>query len=228
MATSLDMFNRNMLNSTSVILNLDLWNVWMGSIYHSENCDIFYKWIIIPMVNGSPIDTPSSTVESVLRDHPIGHKNVVCQDKRSLVTGSVMLKCGSLCQKCVVCQDRWSLKIGFTIQNISPPDYHFSTRLSFHCTKQCSYVIYMMEGLHLPLQNITPGSIFHMSPFTMLYWYPPYFRIVIRLIGDWTWYLDWGFYILQASATCNQTWEVTTVLLTTLSEHNYFTLGAGF
>ena len=31
------------------------------------------------------------TVKSVLKDHPIGHKNVVCQDRWSLVTGSVIL-----------------------------------------------------------------------------------------------------------------------------------------
>ncbi len=51
----------------------------------------------------------SNTVEPVLKDHPIGHKNVVCQDRWSLVTGSVILKCRSFYQKCVVCQDRWSL-----------------------------------------------------------------------------------------------------------------------
>ncbi len=51
----------------------------------------------------------TSTVEPVLKDHPIGHKNVVCQDRWSLVTGSVILKCRPFCQKYVVCQDRWSL-----------------------------------------------------------------------------------------------------------------------
>ena len=40
-----------------------------------------------------------NTVEPVLKDHPIGRKNVVCQDKWSLVTGSVILKCRSFCQK---------------------------------------------------------------------------------------------------------------------------------
>ncbi len=49
------------------------------------------------------------TIEPVLKDHPIGHKNVVCQDRWSLVTGSVILNCRSFCQKCVVCQDRWFL-----------------------------------------------------------------------------------------------------------------------
>ncbi len=42
------------------------------------------------------------TVEPVLKDHLIGHKNVVCQDRWSLVTGSVILKCRSFCKKCVV------------------------------------------------------------------------------------------------------------------------------
>ncbi len=36
-------------------------------------------------------------------------KNVVSQDRWSLVTGSVVLKCWSFCQNCVVFQDRWSL-----------------------------------------------------------------------------------------------------------------------
>ncbi len=33
-----------------------------------------------------------NTVEPVLKDHPIGHKNVVCQDRWSLVTGSIILE----------------------------------------------------------------------------------------------------------------------------------------
>ncbi len=48
------------------------------------------------------------TIEPVLKDRPIGHKNVVCQDRWSLVTGSVILKSRSFCRKCMVCQDRWS------------------------------------------------------------------------------------------------------------------------
>ncbi len=55
------------------------------------------------------------TVEPVLKDHPIGHKNVICQERLSLEIGSVILKCRSFCQNCVVCQDRWSLKTGFTV-----------------------------------------------------------------------------------------------------------------
>ncbi len=51
----------------------------------------------------------SYTVEPVFKDHPNGHKNVVCQDRWSLVTGSVVLKCRFFWRKCMVCQDRWSL-----------------------------------------------------------------------------------------------------------------------
>ncbi len=63
------------------------------------------------------------TVEPALKDRPIGHKNMVSQDRWSLVTGSVALKCGTFCQEYVVCQDRWS----------------FMTVVSqdrFHCTEK--------------------------------------------------------------------------------------------
>ena len=49
----------------------------------------------------------AGTVEPVLKDHPIGHKNIFCQDRRSLVTGCFILKSRYFCQKCVVCQDRF-------------------------------------------------------------------------------------------------------------------------
>ncbi len=49
-----------------------------------------------------------STVEPVLKDQPFGEKNMLSQDRWSLVTGSVVLKCWSFCKKCVVFQDRWS------------------------------------------------------------------------------------------------------------------------
>ncbi len=67
------------------------------------------------------------TVEPVLKDHPTGHKNVACQDKWSLVTGSVILTSRSFCQNCVVCQDRWSLMAVVSQDR-------------FHCNKkyQCS------------------------------------------------------------------------------------------
>ncbi len=37
------------------------------------------------------------TVEPVLKDQPIGHKNVVSQDRWSFVTGSVVLKSRTFC-----------------------------------------------------------------------------------------------------------------------------------
>ncbi len=49
------------------------------------------------------------TVEPVLKDRPIVHKNVVSQDRWSLVTGSFTLKFRTFCKKIVVLQDRWSL-----------------------------------------------------------------------------------------------------------------------
>ncbi len=56
----------------------------------------------------------------VLKNHPIGHKNVVCQDRWSLVTGSVILKFRFFCQNVWSIKTgglswQWSLKIGFTV-----------------------------------------------------------------------------------------------------------------
>ncbi len=51
-----------------------------------------------------------NTVESVLKRHLIGHKNMVSKDRLSLVTDMGALKCGTFCQEeYVVLQDRWSL-----------------------------------------------------------------------------------------------------------------------
>ncbi len=40
-----------------------------------------------------------NTVEPVLKDHPIGHQNMVSQNRWSLVTGSFTLQCRTFCQK---------------------------------------------------------------------------------------------------------------------------------
>ncbi len=69
----------------------------------------------------------NGTVEPILKDCPIGHKNVVCQDRWSLVTGSVILKYTAFCQKCVVCQDRWSLMV------VVSQDQLHCTILAFWC-----------------------------------------------------------------------------------------------
>ena len=80
------------------------------------------------------------TVEPVLKDHAIGHKNVDCQDRWSLVTGLEILKCRSFCRKCVVCQDRWSL-MAVVSQD------------SFHCiytVKAILYTMYCVFWLNAP------------------------------------------------------------------------------
>ncbi len=65
------------------------------------------------------------TVEPVLKDHLTGYKNVVCQDRWSLVTGSVILKGRSFCRKSVVCQDRWSV-----MEVVSQDRFHCIASLS--------------------------------------------------------------------------------------------------
>ncbi len=94
-----------------------------GSVYHRE-----------PARHGAGVSggrqsvpTPSqltvvSTVEPVLKDHPISHKNVVCQDRWSLVTGLNLLKRRSFCQKWWFVKTggfswQWSLKTGSTVRS---------------------------------------------------------------------------------------------------------------
>ncbi len=60
------------------------------------------------------------TVESALKDYPIGHKNMVFQDRWSLVTGSVALKCRLSARsmwsfKTGGLSWQWSLKTGFPV-----------------------------------------------------------------------------------------------------------------
>ncbi len=57
------------------------------------------------------------TVESLLKDHHIGHKNVGSQESWSLVTGSITLKC-MICQVYLVLHDRWSLMAVVSLRQI--------------------------------------------------------------------------------------------------------------
>ncbi len=68
------------------------------------------------------IPSSSNMVESVLKDYRIGHENTVSQDRWSLVTGSVPLKCETFWQEYVVLQDRWSL-----MAVVSQDGFHCST-----------------------------------------------------------------------------------------------------
>ncbi len=63
-----------------------------------------------------------------LENHPIGHNNVVSQDRWSLRTGYVILKCRSFCQTCVVFQDRWSL-----MAVVCPHSFHCIRNLHGSC-----------------------------------------------------------------------------------------------
>ncbi len=98
------------------------------------------KWLAMPAALMAKAVEPLAlydTVEPVLKDHPIGHKNVVGQDRWSLVTGSVVLKCRSFCHKYVVCQDRWSL-----MAVVSQDRFHciYSIRYFSLTEKACVYI----------------------------------------------------------------------------------------
>ncbi len=61
------------------------------------------------------------TVELVLKDHDIGHKNTVSRGRRSFVAYSVALTCVTFCQgicgpfKTYGLSWQWSIKTGFTV-----------------------------------------------------------------------------------------------------------------
>ncbi len=64
----------------------------------------------------------SYTVELILKDHPTDHKNVVCQDRWSMVTGSLGMHCNAEPSamnmwsfKTGSLSWQWSLKTGFTV-----------------------------------------------------------------------------------------------------------------
>ncbi len=75
------------------------------------------------------------TVEPFLKDCPIGHKNMVSQDRWSLVTGSVALKYGTFCHEYVVFQDSWSL------MSVVSQD-------RFHCMCHCSHRCDISQNTH--------------------------------------------------------------------------------
>ncbi len=72
------------------------------------------------LLNSSHVTTLCDTVEQLLKDHPIGHKNIAAQDRWPLVTDSLTLKCRTFCRKPMVIQDRQSVMTAVS-QN------------SFHC-----------------------------------------------------------------------------------------------
>ncbi len=91
----------------------------VGSVYIKMSlhrpaglCKDILKVLLGFIPSAQPGDKPfhTTTVKNLSWKTPlIGHKNVVCQDRWSLVTGSIILQCRSFCRKCVVCQDSWPL-----------------------------------------------------------------------------------------------------------------------
>ncbi len=80
------------------------------NVHNSVSGILFQIWINCGFISRlGKIIFYLTTVEPVLKDHFIGQKNVVCQDRWSLMTGLVILIFRSFCRKCVVCQDRLSL-----------------------------------------------------------------------------------------------------------------------
>ncbi len=100
------------------------------------NCTT-YKWRSIPC-------TTLCTVEPVLKDHPIGHKNVVCKDVVSDVSDdrlSYIEMTRSFCQKRMVCQDRWSHGSGLSRQVSLYNDVHTCSM----CSTAWSYIVYLCD-----------------------------------------------------------------------------------
>ncbi len=73
-----------------------------------------------------------SRPKPVLKGCPVGHKNVVFQDRWSCWHVSVAFKGRTFCQEYVVLQDRWCLKAGFTV-NVMP------TKISIISVALCHY-----------------------------------------------------------------------------------------
>ncbi len=73
-----------------------------------------YLSIQIPSEEETYLSIPN-TVEPVLKDYPIGHTNVVFQDRWSLATVSITLKCRTFCQEYVGLSRYLYLKTGFTV-----------------------------------------------------------------------------------------------------------------
>ncbi len=62
------------------------------------------------------------TVKPFLKDHPMGHTNVVSEDRWSLVAGSITLQYRTFSPKYLVFQDRWSF-----IAVVSQEMFHCTT-----------------------------------------------------------------------------------------------------
>ncbi len=72
-----------------------LWQPYPDSVISSSsNLDHSME---TPTLQNLKVNQIWYTVKPILKDHLIGHKNVVSQDRWSLVTSSIRLKCWSFC-----------------------------------------------------------------------------------------------------------------------------------
>ncbi len=105
----------------------------MVKLHVTRNQFIMQLWVFTcALVQVIVFSCTRAAVELVLKDNPTGHKNVVCPDKLSLVTGSVGLKCRSSATNVWFVKTgglswQWSLKTGFTVSQ-SPYWYKVSCR----------------------------------------------------------------------------------------------------
>ncbi len=74
--------------------------IWPMGVYSSRQVSLYQR-------ECRPLYYFGTTLEPVLKAPYWPPKNVVCQDRWSLVTGTVILKCRSFCRKCMVCQGRF-------------------------------------------------------------------------------------------------------------------------
>ncbi len=81
--------------------------VYMLVCYNAQEPLLFI--IAVKLSSTKVIHAYVSSRTKVLKDWPIGHKNVVSQDRWSLVTGSIILKCWLFCQEYVVFQDMFTI-----------------------------------------------------------------------------------------------------------------------
>ncbi len=94
----------------SCVLNRSVKKLFAVCLYMDDalHCTLLMFCVKLSFVFSMKPSVLPITVEPVLKDRLICHKNRVSQDRWSLVTGSITLKCRTSWQEYVVLQDMWS------------------------------------------------------------------------------------------------------------------------
>ncbi len=128
----------------------------------SSSCTFDWRLVGHPVTCNLGNCDYSWTFQPIMKDHPVGHKNTISQDRWSLVTGSVILKCGSFCQNCAVFQDTWSLMAVVSHERfhcIAHLDAHMPLGTTWPNLQECVhkkqayssiYLIYAFKNCKLP------------------------------------------------------------------------------